>query len=68
MLFRYAYENIIYASSTFYLSRLCKKYGGADKLDHMYIAYLSTHGLSYCFEKLSVQEKKRHSMECFHLL
>jgi len=34
------------------------KEGGADKLGHMYFSYLSTHGLSYLYEKWNIPRDK----------
>jgi len=34
------------------------KEGGADKLGHMYISYLGTHGFSYLYEKWNVPQDK----------
>jgi hypothetical protein len=34
------------------------KHGGAEKLGHMYIPYLSTHGLSCLYEKWNVPHEK----------
>ena len=34
------------------------KYGGADKLGHMYISYVTTHGLTYLFKRLCIPKEK----------
>ena len=34
------------------------KYGGADKLGHMYVSYVTSHGLAYLYERWDFQKEK----------
>jgi len=44
------------------------KDGGADKLGHMYISYVTTHGLAHLFEKLSAPKEKAAAYGAFSSL